>query len=298
MSSGFISEDEWQDMVGYLYNESDSSLVNSLIRRAAVLEKEARDGPAVTITSQGGANSPAARSAGTQSPYYSIPTSFLQQSKISKPQGVYTIATPNTVHHSADVYKSGVLGYNRKDEGDVKRLGYSSRTLQISLIDPQAKQKQKQKLKLSFPVFVKTLLDFQLQAHKDYLSNFVKIFRHVDRNGDGVLSAQEFRKFYAMLRKVTEDSEMLAVLLQQPQTPMPPTPQQSKLQKFDFSVLEQSATLGSEPEESADELVTFVNLMKMLDPYETDRVTFSSAVTCLHQLQQTVGNAGSSAQLE
>ena len=298
MAGGFIGEDEWQDMVGYLYNESDSALVNALIRRAAVLEKEAREGPAVTVNSPGATpNSPAARSAGTQSPYYSLPTSHLQQTKISKPQGVYTIATPSTVYHSADVYKSGVLGYNRKDEGDVKRLGYSSRSLQVNLIDPQAKQKQKQKLKLSFPVFIKTLLDFQLQAHKDYLSNFVKIFRHVDRNGDGVLSAQEFRKFYAILRKVTEDSEMLAVLLQQPQTPMPQTPQ-SKLQKFDFSVLEQSASLGNEGEETVEELATFVNLMKMLDPYETDRVTFSSAVTCLHQLQQTMTNAGSTAQVE
>ncbi len=96
----------------------------------------------------------------------------------------------------------------------------------------------------------------------------MKIFRHVDRNADGVLSAQEFQTFYTMLRRVTEDSSVLAMLLEG----------ESKSKAVDFS--------NESNAESEEEVKTLYALMRMLDPFETDRVTFSSAVNCLNQLQQ------------
>lgn len=286
LSSGVILEDEWRDMVGYLYNDVDANALCMLLRKQAVMERDLSEGPAVTIstpikngaaTIPGGPSSSSPRSAGTASPYFHLPASQINQNKIKSTNAQYNIGSPMVMHHSADALKAGTIGYDRTKMRDVRRLGYSSRTLTITVQDPN-RVKEKDKLRLPFPTFLKMVLDFQMQSHLEYLSNFNKIFRHVDRNGDGVLSAKEFHTFYMILRRVTEDSSVLAVLLQKP---LSSSLDLIDRKHFDFHELDDSP-----PEtESEAELQTLFALMKMLDPHETDRFTYSAAASVLHQIQ-------------
>lgn len=288
MTSGFILEEEWSEIMTYLYNEVDTQTVCSVLRKHAVMEKDLESGPAVMITSppvgspgpSNRAQSPSAtpRSAGTMSPYYNLPTSQIGQNKIKQPAG-YKIGTPSTAYHSADPHKAGTIGYDRSKVRDVRRLGYSSPSLHISTYDPN-KQKSRDKLRLAVPTFIKLVLDYQLQSHREFLSNFSKVFHHVDRNTDGVLSAKEFHTFYSILRRVSEDSSVLATILQRPVTSV--LDSQGEGRHFDFHEVDQN---GSQSVTSEEEMHTLLAIIKMLDPHQTDRITFSSAVAVLNHIQ-------------
>jgi hypothetical protein len=56
--------------------------------------------------------------------------------------------------------------------------------------------KEKEKLiktRVLYKDFIKVLLDFQLQGHEKFLKHFVKLFRELDTDGDGILNEDEFR---------------------------------------------------------------------------------------------------------
>ena len=62
------------------------------------------------------------------------------------------------------------------------------------------KEKEKTlKNKILYSDFLNFLLEFQLQEHEKYLKNFVRVFKKIDNNGDGVLSEQEFKKLIGAL---------------------------------------------------------------------------------------------------
>jgi len=89
---------------------------------------------------------------------------------------------------------------------------------------PSPKQKMNQKLinltkeiykydqnsnsaKLQFSLFLKTVLEYQLQAHIVFLSKFRDTFNSFDHDGDGILSAYQFRKCFQCLSNGIHDDD-------------------------------------------------------------------------------------------
>jgi hypothetical protein len=268
MSSGVVYEDEWRDMVNYLYNANDASTLCLMLKKEAqLLRDKDNEIPALTATLQ---------SPGLTSSHNSImpPSSpvvlkkGLIQHKITGPirepntptspdsdsrdannrtalSASFVVGVPNSTRHSADKFGSGQLSFDRTKSKDIKRLGYASSTLKIDVKDPNSRTRRDM-LSIPFPMFVKIIQDFQLRNHQEYLANCREIFRQFDTDVDGVLNAAEFREFYHNLRKVMRLST-------------------------------------GRYETDEEELRDFLAMIKLLDPLETDRVIFSSAVACLQQ---------------
>ena len=50
---------------------------------------------------------------------------------------------------------------------------------------------EKEKFKISFAVFQKTILDFQLKSHENFLRPFVYLFKNVDKDNNGIIDEVE-----------------------------------------------------------------------------------------------------------
>jgi hypothetical protein len=268
MSSGVVYEDEWRDMVNYLYNANDASTLCLMLKKQAqLLRDKDNEIPALTATLQSPGHSNSHNSMMPPSSPVVLKKGLIQH-KITGPVRVtntptspdsdsqdannrtalsasFVVGVPSSTRHSADKYGSGQLGFDRTKSKDIKRLGYASSTLKIDVKDPNSRSRRDM-LSIPFPMFVKIIQDFQLRTHQEYLANCREIFWQLDEDVDGVLNAAEFREFYHSLRRV-----ML------------------------------STTGRYETEE--EELRDFLAMIKQLDPHETDRVIFSSAVACLQQ---------------
>lgn len=241
MNSGCIYEDEWKDMINYLYNNSDATTLGVLLKRQALLERD--DSPAITATTEA-----------VQETTHMLPGNTVIPHKVTRANATYVVGTPNATYHTQDAYQSGQLGYDKSNPRDSKRLGYVSPTLKIQIKDPnQQKLSRRDYLKLSFPVFVKIVLDFQLRSHMEYLATFLHLFKQFDANVDGVLSGAEFKDFFHVLYHNT------------PRSP------QAVEQMMD--------------NEEEEELKSLLTLVKLIDPHQHDRFVFSSAVICLQKLQ-------------
>ncbi len=133
-------------------------------------------------------------------------------------------------------------------------------------------------------MFLKTVLDFQLRSHEQYLNAFRRAFQICDTNGDGVLSTKEFHQCFMILRKgtVTFPSSPGG----RSSTNMPPTPPSPT--RLSAALARGGLSSGPETDGIADEdLGVFTALTKMLDPQEYDKITFSSAATCLSKVGST-----------
>jgi hypothetical protein len=178
--------------------------------------------------------------------------------------------------------RSGVgdslYGYDKQNLKDVKRLGYSSATLKIDMKDPLAlsNKARKDMLKLPFAVFVKTVLDYQLRTHQEYLSNFLKVFRAVDKDVDGVVNAVDFKECFMQLRNASVGAIQS---------------NGGNNSNGNYSNIQNRGKLSVSTEMSEEEMKMFLTLIKLLDPFETDRIIFSSAVTCINKISQTFSSA-------
>jgi hypothetical protein len=177
--NGTIYEDEWTDMTSYLYNSADSTTLCVLLRKLAGAEK-AKSG---YFDTPNGATK--------------VPLTVNSNAKIVKPNTAYVL-------ESAVGNSGAPIGYDKRNVRDVKRLGYSSPTLQITVKENYA-DARKNAPKLPFRMFLRTVLDFQLQSHLQYLQSFVRVFREVDRDVDGVISAADFKECFLMIRRGSGD---------------------------------------------------------------------------------------------
>jgi hypothetical protein len=182
--NGSIYEDEWTDMTSYLYNAADSTTLCVLLKKLATAEKEKvgyfDTGLGVT----------------------KAPLSVNSNAKIVKANTSYVL-------ESATGNSSAPTGYDKRSVKDVKRLGYSSPTLQIT-VKESYNDARKNSLKLPYKMFLRTVLDFQLQSHLQYLHNFVKVFRDIDRDVDGVISAADFKECFLIIRRSNDAASMQA----------------------------------------------------------------------------------------
>ncbi len=241
MSSGFVYEDEWMDMVNYLYNPTDASTVCVLLKNLAAAER-AKVG---YFDSPGGVNK--------------APLSANSNKGVSQANAAYVLES----HHNQPATTH--IGYSKQNHKDVKRLGYASPTLQITVKESLA-EKRKDMYKVPFAMFLRTVLDFQLQSHLQYLNNFVRVFRDMDTDVDGVINAAEFKECFLLIRRSNAAAPAV-------------TAGSTKNKRRD----ENQGVADSVTEE---EMQDFLALIVDIDPMQTDRITFSSAVTCLSKMKQ------------
>jgi len=248
VSSGTIFEDDWREMVNYLYNESDSTALCRELRRLALANKGDETPTNITITNN--------------------------NVNANKPQQT--------------------IGYDKQSLKDVRRLGYSSATLKIEVNDHDfnnatLQKQRKNMLKLPYSVYIRTVLDYQLRTHQDYLSNFLRIFRRHDKNVDGVINAGEFRDCYMELRNV-----MLASMTESSaehkhegdNSIHKKLTTSSKTNSEKKNVKEENTSQVNDDVNklSAEEMRAFLSLIKTLDPLGTDRIIFSAAITCINHI--------------
>jgi len=162
--NGVINSEEWTDIVNYLYNGEDARSLLLQLKRAAKEEHDA----AVAASHEGGA------------------------SPVGSPhllKGTTKVMTP------------------AEREKETRRLGYArsaapgdKTALKLAYSTPE----KHACLKLSVTNFLLTVFTFQLQSHEMYLTKFVRIFHKHDSNGDGIVTAEEFRRCFLDMRSITE----------------------------------------------------------------------------------------------
>ena len=261
IASGYIYEDEWKDMTNYLYNEADSSRLCTQLAKQAVTDSRER-GETLFIN----ASSTGIKSSLTASSIYPVNqmnTSYVMGGNSSSSSSSSSSAVGSGsggIKRSSTPNKDNQRSKDTPSK-DVKKLGYSSPTLSIhprDLIAAAASpaSKQRERLKLPFTLFFHTVLDFQLKCHHRYLNKFLQIFKDIDQDSDGMLNAAEFKEVFLSIRRSNAEEQ-----------------RKKSINPFD-------ATEYNEQ----DEMTRFLELLSIVDPQETDRITFSSAVHCLSKL--------------
>ena len=114
---------------------------------------------------------------------------------------------------------------------------------------PRSQDKEKQggatkESSIPFRIFEKVLMDFQLLGHDRFLSKFRDCFSRLDRDGDGILSEDEFIDLCSLVGKPTTKGKVKV------------------------------------KERTEDELSNFLSAA---DPFNHSSITFSSAVACLSE---------------
>lgn len=146
-----------------------------------------------------------------------------------------------------------------------KKLSYEAHKLGYARKSPVAFKVRKavsrppiteQDLKLPFASFLYVVLQFQLRTHEKYLEGFKIAFRHFDENADGVLSASEFQSCFLGLRGASP------------------------------SLSDPSVIVWTEEEE-----IMFTAILDEIDPNKTDRITYSTAASCLNRIGRRVASA-------
>lgn len=148
---------------------------------------------------------------------------------------------------------------NRKLQYEANKIGYVRRTppkikVQKVVTKPQLRDCD---LRLPFPVFLKTVLEFQLSTHERYLDGFKRAFRHYDENADGVLTTTEFQACFLGLRGASP------------------------------SLSDPNLITWTDEEEAM-----FNALLADVDPNTTDRITYSNATTCLNRIGRRAAGSG------
>ncbi|EFC40818.1 predicted protein [Naegleria gruberi] len=63
--------------------------------------------------------------------------------------------------------------------------------------------------KVPFKMFIDVLLDFQLESHEKFLNKFVKLFREIDINRDGILNQVEIKRLLMTVNPNCNESELM-----------------------------------------------------------------------------------------
>ena len=241
-------------MTNYLYNEADSSrLCTQLAKQAVTDSRERGETLFINATSTGIKSSLTASSI---NPVNQMNTSYVMGGSSASSSSASAGGGSSGVKRSSTPNKDSQRAKDTPGK-DVKKLGYSSPTLSIhprDLASPASKQRER--LKLPFTIFFHIVLDFQLKCHHRYLNKFLQIFKDIDQDSDGMLNAAEFKEVFLSIRRSNAEEQ-----------------RKKSINPFD-------ATEYNEQ----DEMTRFLELLSIVDPQETDRITFSSAVHCLSKL--------------
>jgi len=158
-----ISEDEWTNVLQHLYNASDAAAVGLIVKRLAV---EAR-----------------AQKRQQQ-----------QQQQTEGDGGDGDGGDAELSQTAATIFRSS----------NARLIGYSSPTFKNKILkgplSPPSAPLSAFTLRLSTPIFLKAVLDFQLFAHEQFLRPLSKAFSDVDVDRDGYINSSEFGNVVAKLQ--------------------------------------------------------------------------------------------------
>eukprot|EP00759_Apiculatamorpha_spiralis_P032820 PhF_6_TR34175/c0_g1_i1/m.50008 len=71
---------------------------------------------------------------------------------------------------------------------------------------------QREATAIPYTEFLKVLLDFQLEGHERFLAQFVRLFRQIDTDRNGILNEYEFRNLLRLMDNSKTDEEVSALL--------------------------------------------------------------------------------------
>lgn len=323
--NGFITEDEWHDMVHYLYNPTDSNLLDELLRTAA-REEMIANGIQVPDVESGkmekknnNSTNSASNSGKSNNDPSSSPRPTITSSGPSTPSGrrtgnsnggsVFNFSTVNTLNSTGPAGSSSKLqiqtskqALNNHTEMS-RKLGYNSPSLNKGLknptVVPNAKH-PKMQYRISYQFFVKVVQDFQLKCHVQYLNSFRTSFKNCDTDADGILSANEFHDCFTALRR----SARLSVVSPTMQRGGGGSNRGGSPSNASLTSAFQNTNRGggrgggggesSTPVNWSSQLIIggpeydddneeekFAGLLQLVDPFQTNRITFSTAASCL-----------------
>lgn len=169
--SSFVTEDEWTDMMHYLYNENDSMAV------CLVLRKLAKDEMAFE-----------------ESKRHSDQKSPLDQLfKASDNASQSSLSTTSRAKISNNYYSATSSSLNKGKYG-------TANTSTPSKMSTKSGKDSSSSCRLSTSRFLKAVLDFQLKSHEEYLKVFREAFRKVDDSTDGILSVEDFYSCFQLVQ--------------------------------------------------------------------------------------------------
>jgi len=243
---GVISEQEYEDIVNYLYNQRDATTLRLLLRGEAKRLREEK---------------------------------YLTRGEDVPRMDAGEMKQPQQQSRKASVaYETKKLGYERKVPPSMRRQS-------IERTNQQRYLEEQNNFDLPYSVFLKCVLDFQLASHEKYIAGFKHAFRHYDDDGDGVLTSEQFRQCYIGLR-----AQGGRVAGDEPST----VAGNSSSGKNGKPVV-----AWAPPSPGAEEAVwtqeeeeMFLALLAMIDPAETDRVTFSAAASFLNKIGKRASGGG------
>ena len=162
--NGVISEEEWTDIVIYLYNGTDSRTLNALLRDIAMGHRAEDSTSEVSVSSSG-----------------------VSRLGVSSPIGKYRISSGSNENRTPG------SRLKEQKEAEMKKYGYLRS-------NPKLKKDTPKKLSIAYCDFSECILNFQLKNHEKFLERFVSAFRQVDINLDGILNPEEFHDLFMDIR--------------------------------------------------------------------------------------------------
>ena len=290
INNGFIFEEEWIDLIKYLYYENDFITLNNLLKKLAVdINNMNNPNNESTITLISYPNTTITSKQDIFSPILHIsPKNNLLKNN-------YIIGTNNSILSNNNTNNNNNFGYDKFNNKDIKKLGYSSPTLKINLKDPNSKLR-KDMLKLNFQLFIKTILDFQLKVHLNYINNFYLEFQLIDTDHDGVINANQFKEIFFNYRKkiinifINDSFNNLIINNNNKLKSLPNNFNNNKVnnnnkQNNNNNKLENKLIIENiDLQNDENELKLFLEVITLIDPIQSDKITFSNIINQLNKI--------------
>lgn len=235
--AGTVTEEEWNEVIKYLYNGADSAALN------VVLKRQARD----------------ERAALAAKPATSAVEDYLQKAGVDEGGLRLSRSTsPPRAHKPASTYTRS---------------------------DPKTHPAP---LELTTALFVETVLEFQLRAHEKFLINFHQIFAAVDQDHDSVISREELLTCFKSLRRAERtrgngfSSSSSASSAGRGKVKFATGPAKVR-------VIQPPPVIMAE--DIQQDAAIFAKLLAIVDPQNTNKITFSQAVSGLSKLAENAAVA-------
>lgn len=313
MTEGFVTEDEWKDMISFLYNNTDSSTIYARLQRLARDEMLLSNSGGESVASHFSASRQFIGEDGDLS-VLSSPSALqgsvgLQNSSRRRGTGAegyvgfstspsHANATVSALVSPPSVRSLGTSARSKSPSSASVRTTATSSTFNLTAND-KARHHPKAQLKLSFPAFLRCVLEFQLRSHVQFLSTFRHCFQVQDTDRDGILSTVEFQACFHSLRRGLVKGSTYGLPPPPPGSPRHNISSASPAFRFPSSnsavsvssgdvthsrVLSNIADAGHENDVGNADAEAFLVLLGMVDPLQSDMITFSNAASCLRNV--------------
>jgi hypothetical protein len=150
-------------------------------------------------------------------------------------------------------------------------------------------------LKLNFQLFIKTILDFQLKVHLNYINNFYLEFQLIDTDHDGVINANQFKEVFFNYRKkiinifINDSFNNLIINNNNKLKSLPNNFNNNKVnnnnKQNNNNKLENKLIIENiDLQNDENELKLFLEVITLIDPIQSDKITFSNIINQLNKI--------------